>query len=193
MNTYNEWTILEFFSENGRSRCRARCSCGTIRETDKWTITSGKSKMCRTCSNVRLNGGPQEHRRIKGDHLAAMDKFNDYKVKAKKRGIEFNLDFDTFKKVAKQNCYYCDEPPSNVNKIPKKEWADDFVYSGLDRLDNSIGYQSDNVLPCCKYCNYMKRELTYEDFFRRVAKISSKWPPGSVIIPVTRIDAPVAI
>ncbi len=38
------------------------------------------------------------------------------------------------------------------------------IGSGLDRKDNSKGYEFDNVLPCCKTCNSMKSNiLTVEE------------------------------
>jgi hypothetical protein len=42
---------------------------------------------------------------------------------------------------------------------------------GLDRLDNSLGYAADNVVPCCGTCNQIKNvHLTYEEM--KVAMIA---------------------
>lgn len=184
---YGEWTVLELTHRDTRPAARVVCKCGVEYIHFASNLKTGNTTKCRACSYA--DRGPLVNKRITGDHLAAKDKYSDYKVKAKKRGIEFNLDFETFKKVAKENCYYCGEEPSNVNRIPDKEWADDFVYSGLDRLDNGQGYHSQNVVPACKYCNYMKRELSYSEFFERVHKISVKWPPESVIVIIDCMNA----
>jgi hypothetical protein len=40
-------------------------------------------------------------------------------------------------------------------------------------MDNTRGYESDNVVPCCKFCNIAKYTMGYEDFLsylRRIAK-----------------------
>ena len=39
-----------------------------------------------------------------------------------------------------------------------------YVYSGLDRVDNSIGYILENVVPCCVTCNSMKMAMSYNEF-----------------------------
>lgn len=32
--------------------------------------------------------------------------------------------------------------------------------------DNSKGYTLENVVTCCKFCNYAKHTSTYEDFIK---------------------------
>ncbi len=44
--------------------------------------------------------------------------------------------------------------------------------SGIDRVDNSVGYEVDNCVPCCGVCNRMKRDLTKDQFIDHVHKIS---------------------
>ena len=47
----------------------------------------------------------------------------------------------------------------------------DFVYNGLDRVDNEKGYTIDNVVPCCKHCNYAKRNRSVEEFIDWIAQV----------------------
>ena len=49
-----------------------------------------------------------------------------------------------------------------------------YLYSGIDRIDSNLGYLENNVVPCCKFCNFMKLNLTTEDFLNRIAKIYLK-------------------
>lgn len=179
-DTYGWWTVVELVKYQGRPGARCRCRCGHEQVLLQSNLRNGHATKCKTCSYA--NRGPLVAKRITGDHLAAKDKFHDYQTKARKRGIEWNLDYDKFLYYTKQNCFYCGEGPSNINKIPEKEWADDFVYNGLDRLDNSKGYEESNVLPCCKYCNYMKRELSYQDFMVRVTRINQRHNIGDAIV-----------
>ena len=37
-------------------------------------------------------------------------------------------------------------------------------YNGIDRLDSSLGYTKDNIVTCCKICNYAKNKMKFEDF-----------------------------
>lgn len=75
-----------------------------------------------------------------------------------------------WKDIVKKNCFFCGSPPSNIatnrGKIPKT-----VIYSGIDRLDNSIGYTERNCAPCCKKCNYWKRADSVDTFLQHVRKI----------------------
>jgi len=79
----------------------------------------------------------------------------DYKKHAKKLDVEYRLTKDEFEVLVNGNCYYCDGLPKN----------------GIDRLDPSRGYISDNCVSCCKICNWMKRKMDYEEFIDHVKKI----------------------
>lgn len=86
-------------------------------------------------------------------------KYSSYKKNAATRKLEFNLSFDEFVSFWKTPCGYCG---SEIDTI------------GLDRLDNLKGYDVDNVIPCCKICNFMKCKLTKEEFITHITKIYNK-------------------
>jgi hypothetical protein len=44
--------------------------------------------------------------------------------------------------------------------------------SGLDRVDNAVGYRSSNVVACCWDCNRMKGTTTARDFVIACARVS---------------------
>jgi len=44
-------------------------------------------------------------------------------------------------------------------------------YNGIDRVDNSRGYESGNVVSCCGVCNMLKHVLSKEEFLARIEKI----------------------
>lgn len=79
------------------------------------------------------------------------NRFKNLKHAAKRRKIEFCLTLDQFKELTNLNCYYCN------NEIKS-------TIAGLDRINNNKGYSIDNVLPCCKECNYIRGyKLTVEE------------------------------
>ena len=86
---------------------------------------------------------------------------------AKKHGREWSLSEDSFDVFSKSACYYCGDPPSNVGKKNDGIW----MYSGLDRVDNSKGYIDGNVVACCKRCNGWKHAAHVEDFLAHARKI----------------------
>ena len=78
-----------------------------------------------------------------------------YQQSAKTRGYEFSLNSDDFENLLKENCHYCGKQNAN----------------GVDRKNNDIGYLINNVVACCSTCNYMKRDLSYDDFKEHLIKI----------------------
>jgi hypothetical protein len=46
-----------------------------------------------------------------------------------------------------------------------------YTHNGIDRRDNAKGYTIDNCLPCCENCNYIKRDIPYEDFMAWLDRI----------------------
>ena len=83
--------------------------------------------------------------------------YYEYKSGAKRRKLSFNLTFKEFTTFWQQPCYYCGE---NIKTI------------GLDRVDNSLGYSLNNVVPCCTKCNRMKMKEDRTSFIERCSKIA---------------------
>lgn len=94
--------------------------------------------------------------------------YNEYKKRSEKNGRSFSLSVEYFKKLINSNCTYCGEPPSN-KKICRGNG--DYVYSGIDRLDSCKGYEEENVVSCCKICNFMKKTMGQQEFLDHIEKI----------------------
>ncbi len=79
------------------------------------------------------------------------------KNKAKRRrsgkGIEWNLDDVYAFELILNNCFYC----GKICDWPNKR-------NGIDRVDNDIGYEKYNCVPCCFECNASKNNLTMDEF-----------------------------
>lgn len=85
-----------------------------------------------------------------------------YKINAKKRNIKYDITEEQFAEITQKDCFYCGVKPSNVSK--KKLSNGDYIYNGIDRVDNSKGYEIDNIVPCCRICNVAKNTLTLSEF-----------------------------
>jgi hypothetical protein len=81
--------------------------------------------------------------------------------------IEGDITLEQFYQLTASNCYYCEQPPSNKRL---KNWGA-FIYNGLDRLDSSLPHNYDNVVPCCKWCNTAKGQLTLTQFKEWIARL----------------------
>ena len=95
--------------------------------------------------------------------------WDQYKRDAAKRNYIWNLTKDEFFNLTSQNCFYCNLPPSNI-KV-SSYGKGDFVYSGIDRIDNSRGYDTDNAVPCCKTCNRAKDIMGQGEFLEWVSRV----------------------
>jgi hypothetical protein len=101
--------------------------------------------------------------------------FKRIKWDAKKAGRPFNLSFEWFKEVIQKPCHYCNR--SRVNKVsvaskkPGEFLLVDFRYNGLDRVDNTLGYEEDNCVPCCVVCNRAKNSMPYDEFMDYVQSL----------------------
>lgn len=73
----------------------------------------------------------------------------------KKRACNKKLEFDVLMCDAK--CKYCN-------------FKGDI---GIDRIDNSIGYISNNIVSCCKVCNVMKNKYSVDNFLNKCIAINT--------------------
>ena len=75
---------------------------------------------------------------------------------AKRRGLTFTVTLEQYAALINQPCYYCQDRFGMIQ--------DNQTGVGLDRIDNSIGYEIGNVVSCCKICNQIKMDcLTVEE------------------------------
>jgi hypothetical protein len=98
-------------------------------------------------------------------------------VKARKTAKEkgFNLTIEQFIEISKQNCFYCNDLPTLTKG--HRPWSTHILTNGLDRVDSSVGYLYNNVVACCKFCNFAKLDKTEEEFYswvKRLAKHQSQ-------------------
>jgi hypothetical protein len=79
-------------------------------------------------------------------------RFNKAPAEARKRNLSWDIDFEYYCKILNKNCHYC-------NKTLLDETG-----SSLDRINNNLGYEINNVLPCCGNCNKIRgHRLTKEE------------------------------
>jgi hypothetical protein len=103
-------------------------------------------------------------------HLLKGSSYTKCKHGAAKRGFDFKLSEEDFSKIFNSkdlSCYCCGY--SNRSHL------------SLDRIDNDVGYEVQNVQVCCVTCNYMRKNLPIEEFVRQCNAIykymkTKNWP-----------------
>lgn len=92
-----------------------------------------------------------------------------YKRDATRRKHKFKLTKKEFKKIIVKKCHYCNKLPLQINKT--KSCNGYFLHNGIDRLDNLKGYVLENIVACCKECNFAKHKKNEEEFLDLVKRI----------------------
>lgn len=89
-----------------------------------------------------------------------------YKRSAKQKNIVFSLNDEQLMHLLSGNCHYCGQEPSNVQKYRNGN----FIYNGIDRINNNDGYTEENSVSCCNMCNRAKRNISYDNFIAWIKK-----------------------
>lgn len=175
-NKYGYLTVIKFshykLKETGGRQLilDCLCKCGNTIKVENSNLIGGNVKSCGCFQKEKLK---ELHKTLVKDNIAFKYVFRDYIRGAKNRNIEFNLSEEEFKKLTQQNCYYCGVEPQQVKnkngahifKISK------FIYNGIDRLDNLLGYTLDNCAPCCRTCNIAKATKTVEEYLLWIKRV----------------------
>ncbi len=167
VDVYGMLNCLGFhhIGNHNRSYFEFMCDCGNVKVILGSLVKSGNTKSC-GCSKKKLS----RERKLLPNNLGMTRLIIlGYKRHAKERNISWNLSEEEVIEIINKNCYYCDLIPSNV-KTPKNK-IDAFNYSGIDRVDSSLGYIKENCVPCCEQCNKSKMALKKEDFLSWIERV----------------------
>ena len=103
--------------------------------------------------------------------------FNSYKRNAKKRNLSFEINLNDFKRITTSNCYFCGIAPNTKSSLEHCKVItakhSEYIYNGIDRLNNDKGYTLENSVPCCVECNRAKRNYTLSQFENWIIRIST--------------------
>ncbi len=87
----------------------------------------------------------------------------------KEKSDEEVISFIEFKDLSTSSCHYCGAKP---NREIKYRYGDKkIIVNGIDRVDNSRGYETGNVVTCCSICNIAKHDMKHSDFITWLKRI----------------------
>jgi len=104
--------------------------------------------------------------RSRADHkygLTLGGKFRQHLYNAKRRKIEFDLTKEEFAAFWQKPCHYCGYTIHTI---------------GLDRIDSDLGYFVENLVPCCRWCNAGKNNLSQESWINLCCRVAEKHSPA---------------
>lgn len=156
-----------------QSAWNCKCDCGNDKIVKTEYLRNGDVKSC-GCQNI------ESLKARKGSKYKS--KYSPLEVNIRtiwlSRYNDGDLTYEDFYQLIQQNCSYCDSLPKNECKIPvvdeNSKYTDQieiFYYNGLDRVNSDLPHNKDNVVPCCKRCNWAKNNRTFEEFKNWVGRV----------------------
>lgn len=146
-----------------------KCACGKTGEEHFYKNSGGKCKKCRIEFQKKyyelnkLNEIKRANNWVRNNQIKV--KLLGAKKRADKKGWDFELNEELIKqKLIEQNnkCYY-----SGIEFTKKDGW-DTF---SIDRTDSNKGYTIENTKLVLSDVNFMKQELSENQFFELIEKI----------------------
>lgn len=153
-------TVLSKNNKTTKYGCywNCKCDCGT----ECIIVASRLSAAHKNQNNISC--GCFLKRKIEYGLATKKILFKTYQRSAKDRDLLFDISFDRFVELTSSNCNYCNIKPFSIIKNKTKNKNGDYIYNGIDRVNNALGYIESNCVPCCKICNAAKGEMTLGEF-----------------------------
>lgn len=160
---FTRLTVLELSQRyNGFPTWLCRCECGNLTKVNSYKLLNGHTKSC---------GCLQRESRMKPKSIAGLNAvIRGYKKNAEKRQLSWKLTDSDVLAITQLPCFYCGKLPANEIKSNISENGK-YIYNGIDRLDNLLGYTINNVVPCCYKCNVLKKDFSVESMKKVLRKL----------------------
>lgn len=154
-NQYGRLTVVEQVDDDRPGAYwLCKCECGERKVVKGRSLRSGHTRSCGCLQRDRVSLPEGE---------AAFNKlFVDRRRDAENAGRSWELTREQFKELTSQPCHYCGCEPSQSHGTIGMNG--DYIYNGLDRVDNENDYTLENVVSCCWACNWAKRDREYREF-----------------------------
>lgn len=162
---FGKLTVIEYVGSykyyNSGTSAKWSCKCDCGNQIEAWGVWLRQDDI-KSCGCLK-----QQFRKFRSGAEQAL--WHTYKGRYKNRdkNRDFCLSQEEFFDIIIRPCYYCGNALGNEMKCKKEN----FKYTGIDRVDNSRGYVKDNIVPCCKKCNMMKRDHGQKEFLDHTSLI----------------------
>lgn len=152
-------------SKSASSLWLCKCDCGKQRKVFAYSLRRGDTKSCgclaretasKLCAELGRRGAKN------GGVLAERQLYCRYQNDARRRALPFDISYESAGRLFRGHCSYCGIEPYKMNYIKKQNSV--FIYNGIDRVDNKLGYIDGNVVSCCAKCNDVKRRMEMPEF-----------------------------
>ena len=171
--------LIENENTRGFRRWLCVCDCGHEKVAAVDTLRSGSTRSC-GCLAAESARRIGRNRALPPGEAAFNCLYGNYRRDAKRKGLDFELSKGEARLLFTSGCYYCGAEPSLAFR--GRTSFGPFICNGIDRLVNSYGYIKNNMVPCCKTCNYIKRSMHHNQFMQWLRQVWAHWrtPPDQL-------------
>ena len=165
---FGNLTVIEHAgrNENGkRPVWLCKCICGAEIKVKSKYLHRGSRSDCGCLSRPKKLEIDQRRRKSPLERHITNIMCN-YRSNSKQRGHSFNLPRTLVERYITSPCYYCGQMADKM---------------GIDRVDNALGYEESNTVPCCKRCNYLKRDSDYQEFVDHIIRMADNLRTGNKV------------
>lgn len=158
---FGKWKVIERAENTKRGSSQWLCECGSCHRrivVTSGNLRSGRSSACQQCVK-RLPEGEASFNGL----------LRQYRSDAKEKHRAFTLSKKLFRSLTSSPCHYCAAEPKRL-WTRGKTWGH-YKYNGVDRKINTRGYTPENCVSCCKDCNFMKKDMNYQEFIDWVRRV----------------------
>ena len=131
------------FKKNGKHIQKSKCKECLKHATEYWRDNHREKYKA---SRIRYRETNKDRLRVTA-----------YRQGATYRNIECSLTDEQFIAMFNQPCTYCGSQE---------------VLNGVDRLDNTQGYTTQNSVSCCTICNLRKKKMTKQEFLDWIKRVA---------------------
>ena len=144
--------LSEYHLQNGKPRS----ACKLCRKTESQEYNA-RAYVKQKAKEEYQKNKESIRNRLKANYGTLNGRYHQYKGRAQRSGLTFELTQEDCLSYYKVPCAYC---------------GSELAHLSIDRIDNTKGYTKDNYSPCCSICNYMKFTLSLDEFKTQVLKIA---------------------
>lgn len=163
---------LSHRTKNGDVVWLCECVCGKTIEANTRKLNSNHVRSCGCLRNDSDRRTELFFERTKQDPFLT-HKVHGVRQNAIRSNKKIDLSAEDICFLVTQKCFYCNSLEIEQGMLRRfkgnKKWIK--PTNGIDRIDSEFGYTKDNVRPCCSNCNYMKRTLSEDEFFKHIEKL----------------------
>lgn len=169
--TFHNWKVIAFSHIQGRTGYYWHVKC----------TNCGIGKKCKS-GHFKARGGCRNCELMPKGQTGFNRLYYQYNKGANLRCIEFDINQDVFRRITSSPCFYCGVAPNKIKTSDggnKSTWGN-YVYNGIDRKNNKIGYTDENCIPCCTICNRAKNSMSFEAFKDYIVQFANSVKEGKL-------------